>query len=172
MVREKKLVVRLSTGELLCLAAAAKASALAPSSWVRHQALRAAGSAPAAAPLAAPPSPSPTANRSQAATVRFTAEQIERVRDHAQACGLTMSAFMNQVILGAVPAVRRSPVRAAIVAVNRAAIDLDQLLRLADHGTLVAPDLQRAAAQILVEVRALRAALLLVDAGASPEPGA
>jgi hypothetical protein len=172
MVREKRLIVRLSPGEHLCLAAAARASALAPSSWVRHQALRAAGSAPKPAPLPAPPLRSPAATHAHVASTCFTAAQIESLRDYAQACGLTVSQFMRQVLLGVVPVVRRSPVRAAIVAVNRAAINLDQLLRLADRGSVAAPDLQRAAAEILVEVRALRAALLKADAAASPEPAA
>jgi hypothetical protein len=173
MNRDQRTCVCLSPDEHLRLAAAASASGMPLSAWLRYQALRAAGIAPAPpAPLPAVPPRGPAGKRSHHAGIWFTKDEFESLREHARACGQTRAGYMRQVILEVDPGARRPSVRSAIVAVNRASLLLRRLLGLAERGIVVAPDLERAVAEILVEVRSLRAALLRADAVSSSEPAA
>jgi hypothetical protein len=171
MTRSKQLTVRFSTGEYLRLAAAAEALAMRPTVWVRHQAVRAAaGIGKDASPFQAPPRHSPATKLTRGAKTNLTEEQFQAVDERARACGLTVSVFIRQLILGHRPISRRPLARSAIVAVNRASATLNQLVQLGNNGTLLTPDLMRAVARVLDEVRSLRTALLRVDAAESREP--
>jgi hypothetical protein len=83
---------------------------------------------------------------------------------------LTLSGFIRQLILGFKPIARRPLVRSAIVAVNRAGANLNQLLHLAGDGIVLAPDLMHAVAAVLDEIHSLRDALLRADAAGASDP--
>jgi len=100
----------------------------------------------------------------------FTVKQFEVLDEHARACELTVAAFMREVLLGSIPVARRPIARSAIVAVNRAARELNPLVQLAYRGTLLAPDLMRVVTRLLDEIHMLRDALLTADDAASRQP--
>ena len=165
MARIKLLSVRLSAGEFLAVCIAAQRSAMAPASWVRCQALRAAeGAASPAAGFQPPPPATPPSKLTHTAATRFTAEQFEALDSYARACGLPVAAFIRQLVLGVKPMARRPEARSAIVAVNRVGNNLNQLVKLANSGVILAPDLLRVVREVLVELHALRAAFFRADA--------
>ena len=171
MQRIKHLSIRVSVGEFLRLAAAADALGMTPTAWVRHQALCAADDAPSSpAPFKPPPPQSPPANLARTAGTRFSEEQFAALEEHARACGLTVTAFIRQVVLGFTPSPRRPLERSAIVAVNRVGNNLNQLVHLANSGMLLPPDLLRAIAQVRAEIHALQDALFRADASDVSEP--
>jgi hypothetical protein len=173
LLRTEKLTIWLTADELGRLAAAAADLAMAPSDWIRHQALRA---VPEASRLPARFQPLPAANPSARFTRRLdfclTEEQFEALDEQARACGLTLSALIRDVLAGRKPVARHPLARSAIVAVNRASDTLSQLLQLASSGALLTPDLSSAVAGLRQEIHALRDALLAADAATSPEPPA
>ena len=114
----------------------------------------------------------PSAEPSRRVTIRLTPDQAKTVGEYAHACGQTLAGFISQLVLDVDPGARRRSIRAAIVAVHRASLNLRQLLNLAERGIVVAPDLQHGTAEILAEVRELLAALLRADAAWPSEPGA
>jgi hypothetical protein len=189
--RIKLLAVRVSAGEYLRLAAAAEAAGLAPSAWVRHQALHAADLRPEPAPHFQPPpaasvasvataaasaasatAAAPPARLARTAGTRFTTEHLEALADHARACGLTRAAYIRQVVLGVTPAARRPLSHAAIVAVNRVGNNLNQLVHLAHTGVVLPPDLRRAVEEVRRTVQALRDTLLSADLADPTAPAA
>jgi hypothetical protein len=171
MQRIKHLSIRVSAGEFLRLAAAADALAMTPTAWVRHQALCAAdGASPSPAPFKPPPPQSPPAKLARTAGTRFSDEQFAALEEHARACGLTVTAFIRQVVLGFTPSPRRPLERSAIVAVNRVGNNLNQLVHLANSGMLLPPDLLRAIAAVRAEIHALQDALFRADAADAAEP--
>jgi Bacterial mobilisation protein (MobC) len=173
MARIKLLSVRLSAGEFLEVCRAAAASSMAPASWTRHQALRAAESTlEPVAGLRLPPPASPSPNLTNIASTRFTEEQFEALVDYSRACGLPLAAFIRQVVLGVKPIARRPELRSAIVAVNRVGNNLNQLVKLAHTGVVLAPELVRVVREVLVELHALQKALLRADTGDAEEPSA
>jgi hypothetical protein len=172
VARIKDLRVRLSAGEFLRIASAAEASGMQPSPWVRHQALRAADGLPTPSiRFHSPPPASPPAKLTHSAGTRFTQEQFEALDAYARACGLPVAAFIRQVVLGVKPLARRPEIRSAIVAVNRVGNNLNQLVKLAHTGVVLAPDLMRAVGEVLTEVRAVRSAFLRADDGDTTGPG-
>jgi Bacterial mobilisation protein (MobC) len=169
--RIKHLSIRVSAGEFLRLAAAADALAMTPTAWVRHQALCAAdGAPPTTAPFKPPPPQSPPAKLTRTAGTRSSDEQFAAIEEHARACGLTVTAFIRQVVLGFTPAARRPLERSAIVAVNRVGNNLNQLVHLANSGILLPPDLMRAVAAVRAEIHSLQDALFRDDAADASEP--
>lgn len=170
MARLKLLGVRFSAGEFLHISASAEALGLTPTAWVRHQALRAAEGKPEpSARFVAPPNASPSAKLTHTAGTRFTEEQFEALSLHANACGLTVTAFIRKVVLGVKPVARMPAARQAIVAVNRVGNNLNQLIKLANSGVVLAPDLLRVLHGVHAEFKILREALFRADAGESPE---
>jgi Bacterial mobilisation protein (MobC) len=173
MARIKLLSVRLSAGEFLRVCLAAEASSMAPASWIRRQALRAAeGTQEPLFELRLPALTSPPPKLTHIASTRFTEEQFEALVDYARACGLPLAGFLRQVALGVKPIARRPELRSAIVAVNRVGNNLNQLVKLAHTGVVLAPDLVRVVREVLVELHALQRALLRADAGDLGEPSA
>jgi hypothetical protein len=163
--------VRLTAGEFIEICLAAKTSALAPSTWIRRQALRAAEVASTPLNAFRPPSPvSPPPNLTHTAATRFTEEQFEAIDAYARDCGLPLAAFIRQVVLGVKPVVRRPEARSAIVAVNRVGNNLNQLVKLANSGVVLAPDLVRVVREVLAELHLLRRALFRADAADTSEP--
>lgn len=173
MARIKLLSVRLSAGEFLQVCRSAEASSLAPAAWIRRQALRTAEGtlAPPAGPRL-PPSISPAPNLTHIASTRFTEEQFEALVDYARACGLPLAGFLRQVALGVKPIARRPELRSAIVAVNRVGNNLNQLVKLAHTGVVLAPELMRVVREVFVEFHTLQRALLRADSGDGGEPSA
>ena len=73
------------------------------------------------------------------------------------------------MVLGGTPIARRSEVRAAIVAVNRVGINLNQLVKLANTGVVLSPALLRELRAVRAEIDALRQAFLAALRGEPPE---
>ena len=145
---------------------------MTPSTWARHQTLRAADGVPEpASALHLSPTAKPPAKLTHTAGTRFTEEQFEALDAYARSCGLPVAAFIRQLVLGVKPLARRPEIRSAIVAVNRVGNNLNQLVKLAHTGVVLAPDLLRAVGEVLTEVRAVRSAFLRADAGDTTEPG-
>src|ERR1700688_1214483 len=120
MAKGKNLSVRLSPGELHRIVAAADSLAMPRSAWVRQQALRAAEGASKPPPLfQAPWRRDPSAKFTRKLFARFTEEQFEALDAYARACGLTLSGFIRQLVLGCKPIARRPLARSASVAVHR-----------------------------------------------------
>src|SRR6202521_1827710 len=164
MARIKLLSVRLSAGEFLRVCLAAEVSSMAPASWIRHQALRATEGMLEPTPGLPPrPAASRAPTLTHIAATRFPEEQFEALVDYARACGLPLAAFLRQVALGVKPIARRPELRSAIVAVNRVGNNLNQLVKLAHTGVVLAPDLARVVREVLVELHALQRALLRAD---------
>src|ERR1700680_1768477 len=173
VARIKLLGVRFTAGEFLRIAGAAEASRLPPVAWIRHQALRAAeGPQEHLAELRLPALTSPPPKLTHTAATRFTEEQFEALVDYARACGLPLAAFLRQVALGVKPIARRPELRSAIVAVNRVGNNLNQLVKLAHTGVVLAPDLVRVVREALVELHALQRELLRADAAEMGGPSA
>jgi hypothetical protein len=171
MARGENFTIRLSLGELHRIAAVADSLTMPRSAWVRHQALRAAEGAPKPPPLFQAPSPrgDPSAKLTRTLSARFTELQFEALDQHARACGMTSSCFIRHLVLGFKPIARRPLVRSAIVAVNRAGANLNELVRLASCGIVLTPDLTHAIAAALDEIHSLRDALLRADAATTPD---
>lgn len=171
MARSKKLYIRLSPGELRRIVAAADSLTMPRSAWVRHQALRAAEGASKPPALFQAPSPGDaSAKLTRTLRAHFTEQQFEALDEHARACGLTLSGFVRQVVLGFKPVARRPLARSAIVAVNRAGATLNQLVQLTGNGIVLTPDLMQAVATVLDEIHSLRDALLRADAAGASDP--
>jgi hypothetical protein len=171
MARNKRSRIRLSAGELAAVDAAAAAAGITRAAWLRDQVLRAARCGPnPPAPLPAPPPQHPPAKLTRAVGTYFTAEQFEALDEHARACELTVSAFIRRVVLGFRPMARRPLARSAIVAVDHATKQLNQLVQLDKSGTLLAPEILPAVTELRDEIHLLRDALLTADAAASRKP--
>jgi hypothetical protein len=111
----------------------------------------------------APPAADPPAKLTHTAGVRFSEEHFEALEAHAIACGMPVSRYVRQVILGVKPIARRPLAHSAIVAVNRVGTNLNQLVHLANSGTVLTPELLAIIHQTLAEVRSLRRTLLDED---------
>jgi hypothetical protein len=171
MARDQKIMICITACELAAIAAAAAAAGTTRAEWVRDQGLRAANCSPNhPAPLPAASHRHQPAKLTHTARTFFSDEQFAALDEYARACELTVSEFIRKVVLGYRPMARRSPTRSAIVAVDRAAKVLRELLHLADSGTHLAPDLIVSVRELLDEIHTLRDALLTADAAASREP--
>jgi len=171
MAKTKKFTICFSPGQFACIEAAAAAADRPRGVWLRDQGLRAARYVPQRpAPLPALPPRRPPAKLTRTVKTMFTVKQFEVLDEHARACELTVAAFMREVLLGSIPVARRPIARSAIVAVNRAARELNPLVQLAYRGTLLAPDLMRVVTRLLDEIHMLRDALLTADDAASRQP--
>ena len=83
---------------------------------------------------------------------RVTDAEMERLSERAHDCGLTLSAFVRQVSLGAVPRTRPHAVqRDAIYQLARVGSNLNQLARHANATHRV--ELSRRLAEVLAEVK-------------------
>ena len=157
--------------ELALLAAAAAASSMPTSCWVRYHALRvAAGVSRAPGPFKPRATRHSTAKLTQTASAHFTDEEYEAIVEHARACGLTVGRLIRRLVLGCEPIAHLPVVRSAIAAVHRAGGILLQLIHLAGAGSPLTPDLMRAVADLRDEIHALRDALLRADAAGAPDP--
>ena len=164
--RIKVLGVRVTAGEFLSIVAAAGDAGMQPVAWVRHLVHCALdGKTEIPDRFYAPPPETPPAKLTRSAGTRFSEEQFEKIDFHSRACGLPISAFIRQVVLGATPRARRPELRSAIVAVNRVGNNLNQLVRLANSGVVLSPELVGAVHDVLVELRALQKSQLRADAG-------
>ena len=169
--RIKLLGVRFSAGEFVQIAASADALEMTPTAWVRHQALCALnGKADPPARFHPPLATDPPARLTRTAGTRFTDEQFEALVDYARACGLTPTAFIRKVVLGVKPIARRPELRSAIVAVNRVGNNLNQLVKLAHTGVVLAPEIVRAVREVLAEIMTMYKALLRADSGDDRRP--
>src|SRR5579864_580744 len=94
MARDKKVIVAVSSGEWLRLEAAAAAWGISLNAWVRYVEVHAADGSqlPAAAPPPLSP-PQPGAKLARAVWSMITEEEFDALREHARACGMTVSAF-------------------------------------------------------------------------------
>jgi hypothetical protein len=165
MAKSKHLSVRFSTNEFTRVTAAAESLGMTCAALVRLQALRAADGAPEPRPtFHAVALKRPSAKLARKVGTCFTDEEFEALDEHARACGLTVSNLIRRLIVGLKPIARRPLAHSAIVALNRAGATLNQLVELANRGTLLPPDLMHAVAGLLREIRALRDALLEADA--------
>jgi hypothetical protein len=141
MARIKLIGVRFSAGEFVRISALADALGMTTTAWVRHQALRAAESKPEpSARFHAPPATGSPAKLTHTAGTRFSEEQFTALDAHANACGLTVTAFIRKVVLGVKPVARIPETRRALAAVNRVGNNLNQLVKLAHSGVVLAPD--------------------------------
>lgn len=171
MATGKILGVRFSPGELRRIVAAADSLMMTRSAWVRREVLRAAeGASKPPPPFQAPSPGDPSAKLTRWLSARFTEQQAEALDEHARACGLTLAGLIRQLVLGFKPIARRPLTRSAIVAVNRAGANLNQLVRLAGDGIVLTPDLMHAVAAVLDEIHSLRDALLREDEAAASGP--
>jgi len=154
------------------LAAAAKVSSMAVTSWIRHLALRtAAGVSRPPGPFKPPATRHSPGKREQSATAHFTNDEFDAIVEHARACGLTAGALVRELVLGCEPIARRPVVRSAIAAVHRAGGNLLQLIHMAGGGAPLTPDEMRAVADLRDEIHSLRDALLRADAAGAPDLG-
>jgi hypothetical protein len=171
MDKTKHLSIRLSAGEVSRITAAAESLGMTCAALVRLQALRVAGGVPELRPLfqAAPPKRR-TAKLARKVGTAFTEEEFEALEEHARACGLAVGNLIRRLIVGLKPIARRPLAHSAIVAVNRVGATLNQLVELANQGTVLPMDLMHAVAGLLRETRALRDALLEADAARSRVP--
>jgi hypothetical protein len=164
------LAVYVTPGERALLAAAAKVSSMAVTSWIRHHALRiAAGVSRPPGPFKPPATPHSPEKREQSVTAHFTNDQFEAIVEHARACGLTAGALVRQLVLGCEPIARQPVVRSAIAAVHRAGANLLQLIQPAGGDAPRTSDEMRAVADLRDEIHALRDALLRADAAGAPD---
>src|ERR1700680_3259745 len=171
MAKGKNFTIRLSPGELHRIVAAADSSTMPRSAWVRHQALRAAEGASKPPALFQAPSPGHGyAKLTRVLGARFTEQQLEAIGEHARACGGTLSAFIRQLFLASKPIARRPLARSAIVAVNRASTNLNDLVQLASSGIVLTSDLMHAVSTLRDKIHSLRDALLGADAAGGSDP--
>jgi len=91
---------------------------------------------------------------------RFTPDQHAAVAERAKDCCLSVAAYIRVLVLGGTPIARRSEVRSAIVAVNRVGTNLNQLVKLANSGILLPPELLREIHAVRAEIGTLRQAFL------------
>jgi hypothetical protein len=166
VARIKLLGVRFSAREFVRIVESADALGMTPTAWVRHQALRAidGGQAPPAS-FQPPPYTDLPAKLTRTAGTRFSEAQFEALRAHARACGLTVTAFMRKLALGVKPIARIPATRSAIVAVNRVGTNLNQLVKLANSGVVLTPELVGVILEVRAEIQAMAKKLLRVDSG-------
>jgi len=166
VARIKLLGVRFSAGEFVRISASADALGMTPTAWVRHQALCSLDGKPEPQlRFQAPPATDPPAKLTRTAGTRFSEEHFEALSAHARACGLTVTAFIRKVVLGVKPIARRPEIRSAIVAVNRVGNNLNQLVKLANSGVVLTPELVLAVREVLAENRTMLQKLLRADSG-------
>jgi hypothetical protein len=171
VTRIKLLGVRFSAGEFVQISESADALGITPTAWVRHQALCALDGKPdPPARFHAPPAADPPARLTHSAGTRFTEEQFEALGAHARACGLTVTAFIRKVVLGVKPVARMPASRAAIVAVNRVGNNLNHLVKLANSGVVMAPELLRVVSETRGAILALQERLFRADSGDDQKP--
>lgn len=171
--KDAQFSIYVSRRELARIDAAAASAGISRSTWLRHVAMRAAGHAPelpASLPPLPPGGPSARLTR-KVVTTYLTDEQYAVLDEHARACQVTLAEFLRQKLLGAFPRERRSPLRSAIVAVNRARRQLQELAEPARAGAPVSPALDSAVAGLFDAIQAVREALLAADATDPREPG-
>jgi len=173
MARNESFSVMVSATERLRLEAAAAASGLALSTWVRHVALHAADGVrpPAMTPLSLPPPP-PGARLVRPMHTLLTDAEYDALHEQARACAMTDGAFIRRILRGFKPIVRQSAVRSAIAAVNRAGVTLGPLVHPAGGGAAIPSELALAVADLRREIWALRAALLAADSAGPSRPTA
>ena len=71
--------------------------------------------------------------RSTAKLVRFSTEEIARVRERAQSCGYTSARYIRETALGAIPKARHHADRDALFReLARIGRDLERLTRIAE----------------------------------------
>jgi hypothetical protein len=172
--KTKQYSVCFSATEIVRIDAAATAAGVSRSAWLRDHALRAARYVRARpAPLSASPPPRPSARFTYRRSTFLTEQQLAALDEQARACELPLATYMREVLMGGKP-VAHGPARSAIVAVNRGAKELHQLIQLASCGAPLAPDLMRTVTGLLAALHTLRDELLAADAAASnaPEPTA
>jgi hypothetical protein len=170
MARIKLLGVRFSAGEFVRIWTSAEAQDMTPTAWVRHQALLALEGNTEPPAWKSYPSSSGGASEklTHTAAVRLTAEQFEALAIHTRRCRLTISAFLRKVVLGIKPVARVPADHQMIVAVNRVGTNLNQLVKLANSGVILAPDLVQILHEVRAEVRAVSNALLNADCRREP----
>lgn len=152
-------------GEWSLLAAAAEVSSMPVSSWVRHQALRAAAGISEPPGPFRPPAPRPSPGTlTHRATSYFTRDEYEAIVEHAEACGSSIGGLIRRLVLGCAPIPDQPAVRSAIAAVHRAGTNLLQLIHLAGDGNPLTSDQMRTVTELRDEIHALRDALLRADA--------
>ena len=171
MARSRRISPRFSAADHARLTAAAAAAGMTATAWLRRAALRHLD----ALPPAPPPAPSPAAPASMATSAtspgppvplgrtsatRFTPEQHAAIAERAKDCCLSVAAYIRVLVLGGTPIARRSEVRSAIVAVNRVGTNLNQLVKLANSGILLPPELLREIHAVRAEIGTLRQAFL------------
>jgi predicted DNA-binding protein len=157
--KTRQLGVRFSDEDFLRIAAAAQATQMTPTAWLRLQALRSLDGF-REIPTWKPPPATVTTKLTHTAGTRFTREQMEALRAHARACGLPPTTYIRQIILGAKPIARMPDVRLAIAAINRVGNNLNQLVHLAHSGVILTPDLVRTVLDVRAELHALQKLLL------------
>ena len=169
MSRSRRISPRFSAVDHARLTAAAAAAGMTATAWLRRAALRHLDALPPAPPPApspaAPasltaPSPGPPAHLGRTSATRFTPDQHAAVAERAKDCCLSVSAYIRVLVLGGTPIARRSEVRSAIVAVNRVGTNLNQLVKLANSGILLPPELLREIHAVRAEIATLRQAFL------------
>jgi hypothetical protein len=170
--RSMTLRIYMVPGEWALLTAAAEASSMQVSSWVRHRALRAAaGISKPPGPLRPPAARPSPGRRTHSVCLRFTSDEYEAIVNDARAYGLSIGGLSRHIVLGCKPIAQRSVVLSAIAAVHRAGTSLLQLIHLAGDGNpLASDDLMRAVTELRDEIHALRDALLRADAEGASDP--
>lgn len=152
------LSMRLDAEAFARVAAAAEAAGLTPGAWGRLAVLGALGSG-----LDLPSAPAGTAPGSDRLTEtvsgKLTPEQFEAARIRAQACGMTMAAYVRSAVLGVTPRARQPLARKAMVELNRVGNNLNQLTKLANSGSPLPGDLARSVAAVHAAVVQMREAL-------------
>lgn len=162
--RIKLLGVRFSVGEFVRIATAAESLEMTPTAWVRHQVLRSLESQPEPAAWAPPPAVTgPAVKLTRTAGTRFTEMQMEALRAHSRACGLTPTAFIRKLVLGVKPIARIPATRLALAALNRVGNNLNQLVKLANSGVIMAPDLIGVLHQVFAEFLAMQKVFFDLD---------
>ncbi len=76
-----------------------------------------------------------------------------------------MTTFIRKLVLGVKPIARIPATRSAIVAVNRVGNNLNQLVKLANSGIVLAPELVRVILEVRAEIQVLMMRLLRADSG-------
>jgi len=165
MTRPRRISPRFSAADHARLTAAAAAAGMTATAWLHRAALRHLDALPPAPPPAAPaslaaPSPGPPAPLGRTSATRFTPDQHAAVAERAKDCCLSVAAYIRVLVLGGTPIARRSEVRSAIVAVNRVGTNLNQLVKLANSGILLPPELLREIHAVRAEIGTLRQAFL------------
>ncbi|HXO41758.1 MAG TPA: plasmid mobilization relaxosome protein MobC [Thermoanaerobaculia bacterium] len=165
MARPRRISPRFSVADHARLTAAAAAAGMTVTAWLHRAALRHLDAVPPASPPSplaslAALSPGPPAHLGRTSATRFTPDQHAAVAERAKDCCLSVSAYIRVLVLGGTPIARRSEVRSAIVAVNRVGTNLNQLVKLANSGILLPPELLREIHAVRAEIGTLRQAFL------------